>query len=228
MGKLFVVATPIGNLGDITLRAIETLKTVDLILAEDTRVTQKLLYHFNIKKSVLAYHEHSSLGIYEKVYKLLLENKNLALVSDSGTPGISDPGAKLIQFLNNQNKEIKIIPIPGPSALIAALSVSGINSDQFTFLGFPPHKKGREKFFNSLKEIKTWPIVLYESPHRFLKTLNSLKKVFGENLNLVICRELTKLYEEIWRGSIDEAILYFNKKEKSRGEFVLILNILDL
>ncbi|MGC8775694.1 MAG: 16S rRNA (cytidine(1402)-2'-O)-methyltransferase [Minisyncoccia bacterium] len=222
MGKLFIVSTPIGNLGDITLRALETLKKVDLILAEDTRVTKKLLYNYNIQKPILSYHKYSKAGIYDKVYKLILEDKNLALVSDSGTPGICDPGPDLIQFLISKNKNIQIIPIPGPAALSAALSVSGLDGSHFTFLGYPPHKKGREKFFNSLKEIKIWPIILYESPHRILKTFDFLEKVFGPSFNLIVFRELTKIYEEKWQGNILEAKNYFQDNHL-KGEFVLIL-----
>jgi 16S rRNA (cytidine1402-2'-O)-methyltransferase len=222
MGNLFVVATPIGNLKDITLRAIETLKSVDYILAEDTRVILKLLAYYGIHKPLISYHKYSGKKIYEKIYKLLIDGKNLALVSDAGTPLISDPGEKLIKFLLTQNKQIKIIPIPGPSALTAALSVSGANTQQFTFLGYPPHQKRRVKFFKELPAIKIWPVVLYESPHRLQKTLKNLIEVLGENFKIIICRELTKIYEEIWRGNIKEALNYFQDK-KIRGEFVLIL-----
>lgn len=222
MGNLFVIATPIGNLKDITLRALETLKSVDFVLAEDTRITFKLLSYYDIKKPILSYHKFSKEKVYEKIYKLLLEGKNLALVSDAGTPSISDPGSKLIQFLINKNPNIKIIPIPGPSALTAALSVAGATDNQFTFLGYPPHQRGRKKFFEKLKQIETWPIVLYESPHRFLKTLKELKEVFGENLKIIVCRELTKIYEEIWRGEIKNALNYFNP-QNIKGEIVIIL-----
>lgn len=221
MGKLFVVATPIGNLEDITLRALKILKEVDFILAEDSRVIKKLLIKYQINKSIISYHEHSNLGVYEKIFNLLSNNKNLSLVSDSGTPLICDPGAKLINYLLEKNKNTKIIPIPGPSALITALSISDFHISQFTFLGYPPHKKGRNKFFKNIVQINIWPVVLYESPHRLLKTLKDLKDNF-EKLDLIICRELTKIYEEIWRGNINEAILYFSNK-KIQGEFVLIL-----
>jgi 16S rRNA (cytidine1402-2'-O)-methyltransferase len=223
MGKLFIVATPIGNLSDITFRALETLKSVDIILAEDIRVTLKLLNHYQIKKQLISYHKYSSPKVYKEVYNLLKSKKNIALVSDAGTPCISDPGAKLIAFLLNQDPKIQIIPVPGPSALITALSVSGINADKFTFLGYPPHKKKRKEFFKKIKEIKIWPIVLYESPHRLLKTLNDLKEVLGDEIYIVIAKELTKIYEEIWRGKLKEAIGYFNLS-KIKGEYVLILN----
>ncbi|MCS6789258.1 MAG: 16S rRNA (cytidine(1402)-2'-O)-methyltransferase [Patescibacteria group bacterium] len=226
MGKLFIVATPIGNLKDITLRALETLKEVDFILAEDTRVAKKLLIRYEINKPVISYHEHSKLEIYEKIFDLLNQDKNLALVSDAGTPLICDPGSKLINFLINKNKNIKIIPIPGPSAIAAALSISDILISEFTFLGYPPHKKARKKFFENIKSINYWPVVLYESPYRIQKTLLELKNYLGQSLELIICRELTKLYEEIWRGNIEEAIQYFNKKN-IKGEFVLILKRLN-
>jgi 16S rRNA (cytidine1402-2'-O)-methyltransferase len=222
MGNLFVVATPIGNLKDITIRALETLKSVDYILAEDTRVALKLLSYYNIKKPLISYHKYSADFIYQKIYSLLLENKNIALVSDAGTPLISDPGERLIKFLLEKNKNIKIIPIPGASALIAALSVAGANAGQFVFLGYPPHQKGRKKFFEKIINFSIWPVVLYESPHRLEKTLKNLMEVLGENFKIIICRELTKIYEEIWRGNISEALNYF-KNKKVKGEFVLIL-----
>lgn len=222
MGNLFVVATPIGNLADITLRALDVLKNVDFVLAEDTRRIKKLLSYYQIKKPTISYYKYSLPVVYQKIYNLLLANKNLALVSDAGTPNISDPGAELIKYLLNKNQNIKIIPIPGPSALTTALSILDIPIFQFTFLGYPPHKKGRDKFFKNIFKIEIWPVVLYESPHRLAKTLLELKTNLTENLNLIICRELTKIYEEIWRGDIKEAIKYFDNK-KIKGEFVLIL-----
>lgn len=221
MGNLFVVSTPIGNLADITLRALDVLKSVDFVLAEDTRRIKKLLSYYQIKKPVLSYHKYSSLNIYQKIYNLLLANKNLALVTDAGTPTICDPGAKLIEFLVDKN--IKIIPIPGPSAVIVALSVSGYDASRFVFLGYPPRKKFRREFFDLIKEIKIWPIVLYEAPHRLQKTLDDLENILGGNFKLVICRELTKIYEQIWRGSIQEAKNHFQNKNLV-GEFVLVLN----
>lgn len=222
MGNLFVVATPIGNLADISLRALDVLRGVDFILAEDTRRIKKLLLHYQIQTPTLSYHKYSLPFIYQKIYNLILANKNLALVSDAGTPNISDPGAELIKYLLNKNQNIKIIPIPGPSALTTALSILDIPIFQFTFLGYPPHKKGRDKFFKNILKIEIWPVILYESPHRLAKTLLELKTNLSENLNLIICRELTKIYEEIWRGDIKEAIKYFDNK-KIKGEFVLIL-----
>jgi len=218
MGKLYIIATPIGNLKDITLRALETLKEVDLILCEDTRVTKKLLEHYNIEKPVESYHQHSNLNKIEKIKELLKQGKNLALVSDSGTPGISDPGNKLISILTGELMgDLGIISIPGPSAIISAAGISGFPMDKFVFLGFPPHKKGRQKFFKELSEYK-YPVIIYESPHRIIKTLNELKNI--NDFDIVIGRELTKKFETIYRGKISEII----PKIEPRGEFVIIVN----
>ncbi len=222
MGTLYVLATPIGNLKDITLRALEILKNADLILAEDTRVTKKLLAHFEIKKPVIRYDEYAAGKIYSEVLEKLKEGQKIALVTDAGTPGISDPGAKLVAFIQKELPRAKIIPIPGPSALTAALSVSGLNANQFVFFGYPPHKKGRQTFFKNLKEIETRPVVFYESPHRFRKALENLKEVFGGEAEIIVARELTKIYEEIFRSSILEAINHF-QSERVKGEFVIII-----
>lgn len=222
MGTLYIVATPIGNLKDITLRALETLKSADLILAEDTRVIQKLLLHYEIKKPIKRYDEYSKTGIYEEISTRLQKGENIALVSDAGTPGIADPGSKLVSFIKERLPDIKVVPIPGPSALATAISASGIVGSEFTFLGYPPHKKGRQKFFRSLKDIATRPVILYESPHRIEKTLSSLGEVFGEGYRIVVGRELTKIHEEIFKGSVIEAQKHF-QGERQRGEFVLIV-----
>ncbi|MEK7464205.1 MAG: 16S rRNA (cytidine(1402)-2'-O)-methyltransferase [Patescibacteria group bacterium] len=222
MGTLYIVATPIGNLKDITLRALDTLKSADLILAEDTRVIQKLLLHYEIKKPIKRYDEYSKTGIYEEILTRLKKDENIAVVSDAGTPGIADPGSKLVSFLKDNLPEVKIAPIPGPSALTTAISASGIVGNEFTFLGYPPHKKGRQKFFRSLKDISTRPVILYESPHRIEKTLSSLGEVFGENNEIVVGRELTKIHEEIFKGPVGEAQKHF-QGERQRGEFVLIV-----
>ncbi len=214
-GKLYIVATPIGNLGDITLRSIETLKSADLVLAEDTRVAGKLLSHLGVKKPVWRFDEYASAASYEKIKDLLAEGKNIAFVSDAGTPNIADPGAKLVAFIR-QNAQADIIPLPGPSAVVTALSASGLNADKFTFLGYPPHKKGRQTFFKELADIKVRPAVFYESPHRLAKTLEALGSA-----EIVVCKELTKLHEEVWRGKASEALEYFTK-EKGKGEFVII------
>ena len=225
MANLFIIATPIGNLEDIYLRALRILKEVDIILCEDTRVTRKLLLRYDIKTSVLSYHQHSQLKKINYIADLLKKGKDLALVSDSGTPGISDPGNKLIDFLVKKDINLKIIPIPGCSALVTAASISGFPMDRFTFLGFPPHKKKRNKFFEELLKIKH-PVVFYESPHRIIKTLNEINNKSQKiNLNpqVVVCRELTKKFETIYRGTIDEVIKKI-KDDKIKGEFTVIIN----
>ncbi|OGF68843.1 16S rRNA (cytidine(1402)-2'-O)-methyltransferase [Candidatus Giovannonibacteria bacterium RIFCSPHIGHO2_02_FULL_44_11] len=218
MAKLYVVATPIGNLGDITLRAIETLRTVDFVLAEDTRVTKKLLSHLNISKPLISFQEHSSPKVLERITGLLEEGKNLALVTDAGTPGISDPGQRLIKEAATL---AEIVTIPGPSSLAAIISLSDINLSEFTFLGFPPHKKGRETFFKNIAGSK-YPVIIFESPHRILKTLSQLRKFCGDR-HANIGRELTKIYEEVFRGTLSDAEKYF-EGEKQRGEFVIIIS----
>ena len=229
MADLFIVATPIGNLEDISLRAIRVLKEVDIILCEDTRVTRKLLSRYDIKTSVLSYHQHSQLKKVNYIADLLEKGKNLALVSDSGTPGISDPGNKLIDFLVKKNINLTIIPIPGCSALITAASISGFPMDKFTFLGFPPHKKKRNRFFEELfrqlADLKH-PIVFYESPHRIIKTLeetSNKSQKFNFNPQVIVCRELTKKFETIYRGTINEVIKKI-KDDKIKGEFTVIIN----
>src|SRR3990167_5182010 len=209
MAKLFIIAASIGNLGDITLRALEVLKSVDFILAEDTGVTKKLLAHFGVHKPVLRY-------LFKKDYRKF---NSIALVTDAGTPAISDPGIKLVRDLTASGFEI--IPIPGPSALSAIISVSDINLSEFCFLGFPPRKKGRQTFFKRAAKFDI-PIILFESPHRIQKTLRELETACG-NRRVNIGRELTKIYEEIFRGKLSEAQKYFTG-EKTRGEFVIIVN----
>lgn len=221
MGNLYIVATPIGNLKDITLRAIETLKNAELVLAEDTRMTKRLLDHYDIGKPVWRYDEYAPESAYVRIKNLIAKGSNIALVTDAGTPTIADPGSKLTTFIRKELPEAKIIPIPGPSALIAALSAAGVNADQFTFLGYPPHKKGRQTFFRELKEIKIRPIVFYESPHRVEKTFKSLEENFGD-AEIIVARELTKIHEEIWHGTAKAASTYF-QKEKQKGEFVIII-----
>jgi 16S rRNA (cytidine1402-2'-O)-methyltransferase len=227
MGILYIVATPIGNLKDITLRAIETLKEVNLILCEDTRQTIKLLNHYNISKPLVSYFQRSKISKINYILEQLKRGKKLALVTDAGTPGISDPGGKLIEIIFTHLPSCDIIPIPGPTALITALSVSGFPTDKFIFMGFPPAKKGREKFFKKVLGAE-YPVALYESPHRILKTLgqlNNLLKAKSSKLkaNVVVCRELTKKFETTYRGNIEEIIAQLNKdKNQLRGEFVVI------
>ena len=219
---LYIVATPIGNLEDITLRAISVLTNADLILAEDTRVTKVLLERYNIKKDLLSYHEHSGLKKLEKVVEMLKEGKNLALVTDAGTPGISDPGNYLIQEVLKEIPDLKIIPIPGPNAAITALSISGFYSDKFFFLGFPPHKKGRQTFFKKIDEVEE-TVVFYESKHRILKALQELKELsdIGDR-PVVVAREITKQFETIYRGTAAD-ILGQLSKTKVLGEFVVVV-----
>lgn len=223
MPKFFIVATPIGNMGDITFRAIETLKDVDLILCEDTRMTKRLLDKYGIQKPTMSYHAQSKLTKTEKIFELLEEGKNLALVSDAGTPGISDPGAVLVREIKEKfGGDVQVIPIPGASAVISALSASGLPTHEFTFLGFLPHKKGRETLFKEIAESRR-TMVFYESPHRILKTLESLQK-FAPNKKVCIARELTKIYEEFQTGSPEELLAFFTlNPDKVRGEFTVLV-----
>jgi 16S rRNA (cytidine1402-2'-O)-methyltransferase len=222
MATLYIVATPIGNLGDITFRALEILKSVDIILAEDTRVTRKLLEHYEIQKTVMSYHHHSGLAKIEDTIQLLKEDKNLALVSDAGTPGINDPGNFLIKKILEQIPDLKIVPVPGPNAAMSALSVSGFFSDEFLYMGFPPHKKGRQTFFKKISETDE-TIVLYESKHRIIKALDELISIseIGER-EIMVARELTKQFETIYRGTVQqvkEKLLI----DKILGEFIIVI-----
>ena len=217
-GKLFVVATPIGNLQDFTFRGVETLKTVHCIFAEDTRTSKKLINHYDIDTKLYSYHDHSSEKEINRLLEILKDQKDVALISDAGTPTISDPGYGLIRECIREG--IDIIPIPGASALTAAISASGLPSDTFTFIGFLPTKKGRKKKISFLKDLDT-TIVLFESPHRLIKTLNQLKEALGER-PVVVGRELTKLYEEIIRGNFSSTIDFFDSK-KIKGEIVIMI-----
>lgn len=275
MATLSIVGTPIGNLEDITLRALKSLAAADVILCEDTRMTKRLLDRHSIKIRTLSYHAHSQLSRTDDIIRLLKEGKNLALVSDAGTPGISDPGADLVSRIRSELRSeiavgtIKIEAVPGPSALTAALSIAGVPCADFTFLGFLPHKKGRETLFKEIAASER-TFVFYESPHRIIKTLDSLVKhlssiKIGKHLNAVtkdsdaiagrvedgnllkssykhskssdrhffkdvpkqitICRELTKVFEEIISGTPVEIKAYFEAHpDKVRGEFVVIVN----
>lgn len=225
MAILYIVATPIGNLKDISLRTLEVLKEVDLILCEDTRTTKKLLDRYQIKTLILSYHQHSKIQKIEYILQLLKEGKNLALVSDAGTPGISDPGNKLVQeVIKSLSDQVEIVPIPGPSAVAAAASISGFPMDKFLFLGFPPTKKKRKKFFEEVINSK-YPVILYESPYRILKTLQEIRLTFsvhGSSFKIVVGRELTKKFETIYRGNIEKVIEEI-EKDKIKGEFVVIV-----
>ena len=216
---LYIISTPIGNIKDITIRAIEKLKEVDLILCEDTRETAKLLNYYGIKKPLLSYYKDNERRRVKKVISMLEEGKEIALVCDRGTPGISDPAYLLVRECHKRN--IKVSSIPGPSALTSALSVSGLPSDKFTFYGFIPRKKGKkEKFLNEIKE-KEETVVLFESVHRIFETLEMLNKTMPDR-EICVCRELTKKFEEIKTGTVKEIYEYFKEKEM-KGEFVLII-----
>ena len=220
MSKLFVVPTPIGNLGDITLRSIEVLNSVDLILAEDTRTSSKLLKQYDIDTPVESFHMHNEHKKLESIINKLSSDFEIALISDAGTPGISDPGFLLVrECINNQ---VEVECLPGSTAFVPALVSSGLPCDRFSFEGFLPVKKGRTKRLKELStETKT--MVFYESPHRILKTLNDLSNYFDVESKISVSRELTKLYEETFRGTIKESVEHF-KKNKAKGEFVIILS----
>ncbi|MDP2684294.1 MAG: 16S rRNA (cytidine(1402)-2'-O)-methyltransferase [bacterium] len=220
MSKLYIVATPIGNLEDITNRALRILTEVDVILCEDTRHTLQLLNHFEIKKKLISYHQHSKIQKIEQIINLLKEGKDLALVSDAGTPALSDPGGVLVSEVHNQlGNQVEIIPIPGVAALTTLISVSGIPSDKFEFLGFLPHKKGRQTLFKKIAESKT-TIYFYESPHRIMKTIDALVEVLDNDRQVVIGRELTKKFETIYRGNIKE-VKQALEDDEVKGEFVV-------
>lgn len=221
MSSLYIIATPIGNLEDITLRALRVMNEVDLILCEDTRQTRKLVEKYDIKKPLLSYHHHSRIDKMDQIAKMLRENNDLALVSDAGTPGISDPGNMLIRYLINEKIDVNIIPVPGPSGVAAALSISGLPTDKFVFWGFVPHKKGRQTFFENLAN-EDLTIIFYESPHRILKTLDSLQKYIPQK-EIIVCRELTKIYESIYRGKPEEVIKKITP-EQVKGEFIVIVS----
>ncbi|MBT5016952.1 16S rRNA (cytidine(1402)-2'-O)-methyltransferase [Candidatus Peregrinibacteria bacterium] len=217
---LSIVSTPIGNLEDMTLRAIRTLKEVDLIASEDTRHTGRLLKHFEITTPQISFHAHSGQAKLDKIIAALHDNQHVALVSDAGTPGISDPGYLLIRRAIEEG--IKVEPIPGPSALLAALVTSGLPMDKFVYLGFLPTKKGRKTLLEGLKD-ESRTIILYESPHRLQKTLKNLMEYGFQDHQLVIARELTKLHETIYRGLVSE-LAQTLENQKLKGEMVLVLH----
>lgn len=223
MANLYVIATPIGNLEDITLRAIRILGEVDFILCEDTRVTRKLLSHYEIKTSTISYHANSKINKLEKILELLEEGKNLALVSDAGTPAISDPGMQLVEQIRERLPDVRVLTVPGASALAAAISISGAPAARFQFLGFLPHKKGRETIFKEISESDE-TVIFYESPHRILKTLESLAK-HSPDKKITIAREMTKIYESVVIGKPAEVLEYYDENaEEVRGEFVVIVS----
>ncbi len=225
MSTFYIVATPIGNLEDITLRALRVLREADIILCEDTRETKKLLARHDIlDKKLLAYNEQKSGASREKIVSLLGEGNNIALVTDAGTPAISDPGQALVSYIREKlNNEVKIEVIPGASALVSAISGSGVQADSFLFLGFLPHKKGRQTLFKEIVGTER-TVIFYESPHRIMKTMESLKE-YVPGRRVTLARELTKVYEEFISGTANELIENFNNHpEKMRGEFVVLVS----
>ena len=221
-GKLYLVATPIGNLEDITFRAINILKEVDIIAAEDTRHTLKLLNHYEISKLLISYHRHNEEVKSEILINKLLEGDNIALVTDAGTPGISDPGEEVVKEAIKNN--IEVIPIPGACALVNALIASGLNTKEFLFLGFLPlNKKNRDNALNKIKKAKS-TVILYEAPHKLIKTLQDLLKNVGD-INCVLAREITKIHEEFIRGNISNLL---EQIQEPKGEHVILLDLNNL
>lgn len=220
VGILYIVATPIGNLGDMTLRALETLKSVDTVLSEDTRVTGNLLRHFEIKKPLVSFHEHTDADKAEKLIIRMQAGENMALVTDAGTPGISDPGNVLVARAIEAG--VRVVPIPGANALGAIVSVAGIDMREFVFRGFPPHKKGRQTYFQAVAD-SAIPVIYYESPHRVIKNLELLLELAPEK-KVILGRELTKIFEEVVRGSVSEVKQYLESKlGKTKGEFTIVV-----
>lgn len=218
--RLFIIATPIGNLSDLSPRAADTLRAVDAVVCEDTRVTAKILQYLGIKKPMLTVNQHADEVRMAKGLNLLREGKSLALTTDAGTPGISDPGGKFVEVALKALPELEIIPIPGPCAAIVALSISGFPADKFLFLGFPPHKNGRKSYFGRVAATEE-TVCFYESTHRILKTLGELGAAVGDR-KIVVCRELTKLHETTYRGTVVEVTGKL-KKGSIKGEFVIII-----
>lgn len=219
-GKLYLVGTPIGNLKDITLRALETLRECDVVAAEDTRQTLKLLNHFNIKKTMISYHKFNENDKSNEIINLLSSGKNIALVTDAGMPGISDPGSIIIKRCIENNLLFEIIP--GATALITALVYSNIDTSKFVFRGFLPREnKDKKKVLEEIKEYRD-TIIIYEAPHRLRNTLMTIMEILGDR-NISICRELTKLHEDVFRDTIKEAVEYYDKNQP-RGEYVLVIS----
>jgi len=219
LGKLYTISTPIGNLSDFSFRAIEILNEIDYLICEDTRVTKKLLNHYKIKSTLLPYNVFNENKLTDKYIKHLTDGKNMGIVSDAGTPCISDPGYKLVN--NCRQLNIEVISIPGPSSLISALSISGLPTDSFYFEGFLPKKKGRKTKFEFLSSIPS-TVVLFESPYRLVKTVNDILSFMG-NRQICICKELTKVYEEVMFGCVADILKLLSKIDKLKGEYVIII-----
>lgn len=219
-GKLYVVATPIGNLADMTFRGVDILNSVDMIACEDTRVTRKLLDHYDIDTKAITYHQHTKDNKAQNIINEIIAGKNVAVVTDAGTPGVSDPGNRLVALAVENN--IAVEPIPGASAVTTLVSVAGVDMQKFMFMAYPPHKKGRQTFFTKISESDI-PVVYYDSVHRVLKNLNLLQELMPE-AKIILGRELTKMHEQIVRGTVHDVIEYFeNNIDKIRGEFVIIV-----
>ncbi|VAW32312.1 16S rRNA (cytidine(1402)-2'-O)-methyltransferase [hydrothermal vent metagenome] len=217
---LYLVATPIGNLGDITLRALETLRQVDVVASEDTRKTGRLLKHFEISKPQIAFHEHNEAKSGRKIINLLADGKSVAVVTDAGTPGISDPGYSIVQRAVAEN--LPVTMIPGPTALIMALVLSGLPAHAFTFRGFSPRKSGKRQRFLAIDSQSPHTLIFYESPYRLKAFLADALVVYGDR-QTAVCNELTKLYESVHRGSLSELIAHF-EDEEPRGEYVIVIS----
>src|SRR5215207_8499209 len=220
-GTLYLVATPIGNLADITHRALQVLKDVELIACEDTRHTQKLLQHYGIKTKTISYHEHNEQQRAAQLIELLKQGSDVAVVSDAGTPSISDPGFRLVRAAIEN--DVPVVPVPGPSALISALIAAGLPTDQFFFAGFLPSRSTARRA--RLSELRTVPgtLIFYEAPHRLATTLKDAYELLGER-EAVVARELTKLHEEITRGRLSELSAFFENNDKARGEIVVLID----
>ncbi len=223
-GTLFVVATPIGNMEDITMRALRILREVDYVLCEDTRVTGNLLKHYDIKTTLKRYDAHTSEKVHADIITDLEAGKKIALVSDAGTPGVSDPGVFLVAKVREADAG-RIDAIPGPSAVTAAFSIAGLSGNQFSFLGFVPQKKGRQTFFQELENYDH-PVIFFESTHRIMKTLESLNSTLPTTAKVMVARELTKLFEEVVSGSAAEVLEYYTTHpDKVRGEYVVLVHV---
>jgi 16S rRNA (cytidine1402-2'-O)-methyltransferase len=221
-GTLYIVATPIGNLQDMSPRAVQILDKVTLILAEDTRSAKKILTHFDIKTPVKSYHQHTSANRRLEVLNMLLQGQDLALITDAGTPGISDPGNELVGFLY-EHGPISIIPIPGVSAVSAVISVCGFNMQRYIFISFMP-KKGSLKLLKNLRELNM-PVVYFDSPHRVVKNLEVVREVFGEEVRIFVGREMTKMYENYYRGNVADVMGQLLKQKVIKGEISVVVEV---